>query len=74
MNHSDTPNCRTMPDRSCYALRDIQPGEQLYEDYSTFEYPDSYYRLCEKYKVVEDYFEHPPRSDSSESSTPEKKK
>ena len=72
MNHSEEPNCVTRSDLSAYALRDIEAGEQLFEDYSTYEYPDVYYELCETYKLVEDYFEHPPREESSESSTPDR--
>jgi hypothetical protein len=36
MNHSTTPNCKTNECGDTYSLRDIEAGEQLYEDYTSF--------------------------------------
>lgn len=42
MNHSDNPNCQSKyeanePEMPTYALRDIEPGEELIENYSDYE-------------------------------------
>jgi len=36
MNHSTEPNCKTRDCGSTYSIRDIEPGEQLFEDYTSF--------------------------------------
>lgn len=36
-NHSSDPNCGPGTDETSIALRDIQPGEELTEDYSSFD-------------------------------------
>ncbi|CAM9678884.1 unnamed protein product, partial [Ectocarpus fasciculatus] len=40
MNHSEVPNCKTSTGGNTYAIRDIQPGDELFEDYATFDHPD----------------------------------
>ncbi|MGO9777922.1 MAG: FRG domain-containing protein [Terracidiphilus sp.] len=43
MNESKTPNSRCDENYDFYTMRDINPGEELTVDYSTFsEYPDGY--------------------------------
>ena len=61
MNHSTSPNCKTRHGGNTYAVRDIEPGEQLYEDYTTFDHPDFLYPLLEKYECAPDYYELAPR-------------
>lgn len=61
MNHSTTPNCFTPPpeyglDGTTLALRDIQSGEELLEDYMTFEHPSFLPPLLEKYCCAPDYY------------------
>ena len=63
-NHSkENANCTSKPDPDphTYAKRDIVAGEQLLDDYTTFHFPDFVYPLREQYKVVEDFYEKPPR-------------
>lgn len=36
MNHSDTPNCKTRENGDTYTIQDVQAGEQLFEDYTSF--------------------------------------
>jgi len=37
LNHADSPNCRFSAQEDCfYALRDIEEGEELTVDYTTF--------------------------------------
>ena len=61
-NHSETPNTGSAlfyaPDTcwySSYAIQDIQPGEQLFDDYGTYEYPEYFIKLAEEYKVPQDF-------------------
>ena len=62
MNHSDTPNCVTDKNLGhTYAARDIDAGEQLFEDYTTFDHPDFLYDLLEKYQCAPDYYPLPRR-------------
>ena len=60
-NHSDTPNTGNEgPDPfNAYALRDIKMGEELLDDYGTYEWPDWYLRLLMEYDVDVDYFKVP---------------
>jgi len=60
-NHSDTPNTGNEgPDPfNAYALRDIKMGEELLDDYGTYEWPDWYLRLLIEYGVDVDYFKVP---------------
>jgi SET domain len=60
MNHSSNPNCFTdMETGYTYALRDIDPGEQLFEDYATFEHPVFLLPLLKKYDCAPDYYDIP---------------
>jgi hypothetical protein len=60
MNHSSHPNCVTdMETGHTYASRDIDPGEQLFEDYATFEHPVFLLPLLEKYNCAPDYYDIP---------------
>ena len=58
-NHSSTPNtCSGYQGDwdSTYAARDIQCGEELLDDYETYEYPQWFLELCAKYDVPQNYF------------------
>ena len=60
MNHSTQPNCITdMKTGHTYALRDIQPTEQFFEDYARFEHPAFLFSLLEKYQCAPDYYHIP---------------
>lgn len=61
MNHSTSPNCKTRPGGDTYSIRDIEAGEQLFEDYATFDHPDFLYDLLEKYDCAPDYYDMIPR-------------
>ena len=57
MNHSTNPNCGTdMSDATTYALRDIEIGEMLTEDYSSYSHPDYLIRILKKYNCEPDYY------------------
>jgi hypothetical protein len=58
-NHSRTPNTGDHPDddgddQSSYALRDIKRGEQLLDDYSDYDIPKWFHKLCTMFEV--EYF------------------
>jgi hypothetical protein len=58
-NHSEEPNtCSGINDDwdSTYAARDIEIGEELLDDYGTYEYPEWFFGLCAEYGVPQDYF------------------
>lgn len=58
-NHSDDPNtCSGYLDDwdSTYAARDIEPGEELLDDYGTYDYPQWFLDLCTKCGVKQDFF------------------
>jgi SET domain-containing protein len=60
MNHSTDPNCLTdMMTGDTYAVKDIEPDEQLFEDYGKFEHPKFLLPLLEKYECSPDYYEIP---------------
>lgn len=60
MNHSTDPNCLTdMQTGHTYALRDIEPEEQLFEDYGNFEHPSFLLHLLEKYNCAPNYYDIP---------------
>ena len=61
MNHSEDPNCKTSTGGNTYAVRDILPGDELFEDYATFDHPDFLYPLLEKYECAPDYYSLVPR-------------
>lgn len=55
-NHSEDPNTGCGPDpNSTYAIRDIKAGEQLLDDYGTYEYPDWFVELAKEYAVPQDF-------------------
>ena len=61
-NHSENPNTGSAliygPETcwySSYAIQDIQPGEQLLDDYGTYEYPEYFIELAEEYNVPQDF-------------------
>lgn len=57
MNHSPNPNCVTdMSDATTYAMRDIEIGEMLTEDYSSYSHPDYLIRILKKYNCEPDYY------------------
>lgn len=43
-----------------YALRDIELGEELFEDYNRFEHPPFLFGLLRKYECEPDYYDLPP--------------
>jgi uncharacterized protein len=47
-NHSEAPNTGQSIDdvQSSYAIRDIQDGEELLDDYGVYEYPDWFVELA----------------------------
>ena len=57
-NHSDNPNtgCDGPDPFNAYAIRDIKKGEELLDDYGTYEWPDWYLNLLVEYGVDVDYF------------------
>ena len=64
INHSDNPTTATNhQDGYLYTTRDVHEGEELTEDYATYEKVTFYEKLCEKYGVV-DWFinQSSPRS------------
>ena len=62
MNHSEKPNCRTDENLGhTYASRDIDAGEQLFEDYTTFDHPDFLHDLLDKYQCAPEYYPLPKR-------------
>ena len=61
-NHSETPNTGLPPVNgggycveSTYAVRDIQPGEELLDDYGTYAYEPWYDALCKEHRVSRDF-------------------
>jgi len=59
-NHSETPNTGTGSGcdvcwQSSYSIRDIQPGEELLDDYGCYEYPTYFIELAKKYAVPQDF-------------------
>lgn len=62
MNHADAPNCNCKTDLitgHCFAIKDILPGEQLFEDYTTFSHPKFLYEFLKKYNCEPDYYALP---------------
>ena len=59
MNHSEDPNCGSGEEQlSSYAIKDIKKGEELLDDYGTFEWPAWIRKLLKEYDVPTDYFTH----------------
>jgi SET domain-containing protein len=59
INHSSSPycNCKTeMQTGDVYSLRDIDKGEELLEDYSSFEHPDFLMSLLNQYDCFPSYY------------------
>jgi len=61
MNHSTKPNCKSKikTNGNTYAKRKIRKGEQLFEDYTTFDHPAFLYPLLLKYQCVPIYYKLP---------------
>jgi SET domain-containing protein len=58
-NHSDFNNTGINSGAdplSSYALRDIKKGEELFDDYGTYEHPKWLIKLCAIYGSAYDYF------------------
>ena len=53
VNHSDNPTMKVGIDGHPYTTRDVCEGEELTEDYDTYEKVDFYEKLCEKYGAVD---------------------
>lgn len=70
MNHSECPNCKTSTGGNTYAIRDIEIGEELYEDYKSFDHPDFLYPLLDKYECAPEYYELAPRSVTADNVMP----
>ena len=61
-NHSEEPNTGCGPDpNSSYALKDIKAGDQLLDDYGTYEFPDWFIDLAREYNIPQDFFRIKPR-------------
>jgi hypothetical protein len=57
INHSLEPNCFTiMKDATMVALRDIEIGEMLTENYSTYTHPHYLKRILKDYDCEPDYY------------------
>jgi hypothetical protein len=57
INHSSQPNCITdISDATTYAKRDIEIGEMLTEDYSTYSHPNYLKCILKKYNCEPDYY------------------
>ena len=59
MNHADWPFCNCKTDLStgnCYASQNIQYGDQLYEDYTSFTHPPFLFPLLKMYDCEPDYY------------------
>ncbi|KAG8460018.1 hypothetical protein KFE25_011067 [Diacronema lutheri] len=52
-NHSKAPNTGTLPDdpASSFALRDIEPGEELLDDYSQHDMLAWFEAICKEHEV-----------------------
>merc|ERR1712198_489333 len=56
VNHSNTPNAGPGAEPlSTYAVRDIEKGEELREDYGLCEYPAWFLSLCQEYEIDFNY-------------------
>ena len=54
VNHSDNPSLATNNDDDySYSTRDIQIGEELTEDYRTYDHVPFFEDLCEKYGAID---------------------
>jgi len=59
-NHSDTPNTGAGVGEyevSSAALRDIAAGEELLDDYGTYEYPAWLMEIFDRWQIPQDYFD-----------------
>lgn len=62
MNHAPYPysNCLTnLETGDCYAIKDINSDEQLFEDYINFSHPPFLYELLDKYQCKPTYYDLP---------------
>ena len=51
MNHSTDPVIKTTDGKTWVASRDLVPGDEIVDDYGTFENPKWYIDLCKEYGV-----------------------
>ena len=57
-NHSSNPNTGDGPDvNSSYAIKNIRKGEELLDDYGTYDWPSWLLKLLAEYEVDIDYFD-----------------
>jgi len=62
VNHAAAPDCNCKTDLStghCYASKNIEVGDQLYEDYTSFTHPSFLFPLLKMYDCEPDYYELP---------------
>ena len=51
VNHSNEPNCKTdLVSGHCYAIKNIEKGNQILENYNSFTHPPFLLQLLKKYK------------------------
>ena len=65
VNHADAPDCNCRTDLStghCYTIRDLLPGEQIFEDYSSFTHPPFLFPLLKQYQCEPDYYALPSQN------------
>ena len=59
INHSNNPTIAENPnDGHDYTTRDVYEGEELTEDYRTYDYVPFYEDLCDKYGVTDWYIDN----------------
>lgn len=60
MNHADVSACNCKTDLNtgnCFALRDINIGEQLFENYATYSHPPFLFDLLKQYQCEPTYYD-----------------
>ena len=65
INHAfgNTSNCKTcMKTGNCFAWRNIEAGEEIFEDYTQFDHPPFLFKLLEKYDAAPDYYQLPNKN------------
>ena len=57
VNHSDNPNCKTnLISGNCYAIKDINKGDEILEHYNSFTHPPFLLQLLKKYNCEPTYY------------------
>jgi hypothetical protein len=60
VNHADAPNCKTdLNTGHCYAIEDIDAGQQIFEDYRSFSHPPFLFPLLKQYDCEPYYYDLP---------------